>query len=555
MSIGISFAGQSLLLEDPNGAVQKWLSDFLPIDDLQAVTSWQVSPWKSFLNPTINYPPVLRPKLNTWYRPVGASRWSFGLFLASTQIKDAILQQVSTANSGQTLRFEYPKGTARTWLGYLLPPRPVSADVSSDNGLWILPIVDERYYWQFRGCGDISIDDGSAWETLFATLATALDITLNVDSVPAAYGSPDPQEWNAASNSNPAVMLDAAAWSVGQRVVLQYLAAGGGAYYQKVYRSCSWATSLERRTYNFNQPTPGGAQQAGTLSISGLNLGAITPESVSVVFRKWANGITVEGESYTKTLAATTYAPQAYTVGATQVIQTTAYADFTTGGGVPDNQAACDALAEQIAYDFYRQVSWVQDSNYGGVGPWIETGWDNYVEFSMGRRRDDGSYECRTRIHSLPYNLGVQSLLHWTTGTHDYPDTIEGKLDGNLTPNGTATLSVWEGSPRADSGRNVTVTDRLNLWIPSGSWVICDKIEREWRVRENRRPIIGYTNAAHNSEATGTIKVFTGSTPGSETDTGTTIQAYNGFCSLGVDKRVICIPCENGYHIHVGKPS
>jgi hypothetical protein len=228
MSLGITLGGIPILLEDPRGKVQEWLDNYLALDDLRIVAGWQFSPWRTWNAPSPNYPDRIRTKLNTFYRPVGATRWSFGLFLASRDTKNAIISQLTTGNPTVNLRFEYPEGNGRAWAVHVLAPRPISADVSDPSGAWIIPVVDERYYWQFVSVGGTTINDAATWESLMASLATPLGITLNVDTVPSAYGSPDPTNFNSGSYANAAQLLEACAWSVGQRIVLQYLQGPGG---------------------------------------------------------------------------------------------------------------------------------------------------------------------------------------------------------------------------------------------------------------------------------------------------------------------------------------
>lgn len=554
MSNGITFAGQPLLLEDPAGAIQAWLDNYLPTSDLRIVTSPVRSSWNSFNVPTPNYSDPLQIKLNTWYRPIGASRWAFGLFLCDTATKDRIITAIGSTNAGQSLRFTSDVLDARSWLAYLLPPHPISDSLSRNDGAWLLPIVDERYYWQFIDAGGFTLTDSSTWSSLFSSLATALGITLNVDSISADYGTPNAVAFNKGNRANAAQVLDAAAHSVGQRIVLQYQANGPNQYPALVYQSCNWTSSISRRNDNFAARANGFLQDGS--ATTGLNLASLAPQYLEVMFPKWANGIVYENEYYSKTLNASNYVgANGYTAGFHRTIQTTALADYTTGGGSPDNQTTVDAMAAQIASDFYAQQGWVQDSIYFDVNRWIETGFDDYVEFQVGRRRADGTYTTQVRVHTAPYNFGVGTMLHQVANTHEYDDVVEGKLDSNLTPDSTAVLSVWEGSPRADSGRNVTVTDRMHQWIASGSWVIARRIEKEWRVLRTDRDVIGYTNAAHNKGSTGTIKIYTGATAGAETDTGTTLSAYNGFCDLKINKRVVCRPIENGWHIVTGDGS
>jgi hypothetical protein len=60
-----------------------------------------------------------------------------------------------------------------------------------------------------------------------------------------------------------------------------------------------------------------------------------------------------------------------------------------------------------------------------------------------------------------------------------------GKLDGALAYNGSATCSIWEDDPLADSGRNVTVYAPPLLAsgsLASGSWVKIERIAGKWYV-------------------------------------------------------------------------
>lgn len=73
-------------------------------------------------------------------------------------------------------------------------------------------------------------------------------------------------------------------------------------------------------------------------------------------------------------------------------------------------------------------------------------------------------------------------------GAAEYP-TIVGKLDGDLncgsdgtTPGSSATMSIWDGNPLADTGRNVTVYDSYSLpFITAGKKIASGKaISARW---------------------------------------------------------------------------
>jgi hypothetical protein len=493
--IGLTYAGVPLLLPDPDGVVQAWIDKWLPLSDLQNLTVWQKSPWRTWNVPTPNYPAPLHVKLNTWYSPVGASRWAFGLFLIGNSQLNQILQNLSAASSAElifTHADDTGTGTTIKNTAYMLPVRPVSSSTSGYDylgegvgGLYLLPLVDARYYWQFLGSGCYTVSTSGvyssqvSWQQLMQALASQLGMQIEIGSVNAAYGKPDPVNWNAGGCANPAVGLDAAAWCVGQRIT-------------KTLNANSWKSvgfNESRGTVEENLRGPNstgtflaGALQFGTLGGQFLNLKSLVPQAVDVSFRKWTNGITVDPPQY---YVKRFYASDLFlnsTPGVVQILQTTAYASYNSiYDANPANKTNCDALAEQLAKDFYAQFGWVQDSIYHGLVPWRETGFDNYIEYSIGSQNPKtGEYECKTRVHTVPHNLGVQTFLHWLEDTKDWPQVIEGKLDGPLSPYGTATLSVRDESG-ADSTLNVVVTDKIGWDAKPGAWCVAEKLNNQWR--------------------------------------------------------------------------
>jgi hypothetical protein len=225
-----------------------------------------------------------------------------------------------------------------------------------------------------------------------------------------------------------------------------------------------------------------GALQFGTLGAESLNLKSLVPQAVDVSFRRWTNGITIDPpQYYVKRIYASKFFLNS-TPGVVQILQTTAYASYNSiYDANPANKTNCDALAEQLAKDFYAQFGWVQDSIYHGLVPWRETGFDNYIEYSIGSQNPKtGEYECKTRVHTVPHNLGVQTFLHWLEDTKDWPQVIEGKLDGPLSPYGTATLSVRDESG-ADSTLDVVVTDKIGWDAKPGAWCVAEKMNNQWR--------------------------------------------------------------------------
>lgn len=511
--MGISFAGQPLLLQDPDGRIDNWFTRWLEIPDSRMVCEWP-TPGGCFSGtsvyytgqplPAPNWSKPLTPKLSTWYVPTGASRWSFGLFLcdyehlyggtANVSTSQSILGRIGNGNAAQTLTISSPVGGKpyqRSWgQCYLLPPHPVSTEAFSRNGLWLLPIVDERYYWQFITGFESPIDNTSptsqTWAALFASIAAGMGIDLTVDAIPTTYLYPNPFVISGTSPHSGPQLLDAAAYSVGQRIVPDYGAFGpktdfpGGRWLSQ-----NWANAKTRRGNNLSVAYDIGALQYGNVA-SFPNEAAIAPESVVVGFRASKNGIVVHDwktERYQKSVTA---AEGAYTGGTTNgysaTVLSTALADISLSDNIdaPDNQAALNNLATQIATDFYAGI-WIQDSAINGISQWQESGFDDYVEFNCGERLEDGTYVSKTRIHSTPYNEVMDAMLHYDPSTWEYGDKIYGTLDADLAANGTALMTLTGTDSAKPTGTvHLKVTEVLGATALSGSKVEAIRMGDKW---------------------------------------------------------------------------
>lgn len=490
--MGVAFAGIDLIHPDPDGNIQAWLDDFLPISESRMILDWptpqnnfSISPYYNGQDmPVPNWSKPPRPKINSWYRPTGASRWSFGFFLADYARMQTILSAIGTNNAPQILTLDmFPTpGHSRSWGGcYLLPPHPVSASATDVAGLWILPIVDERWYWQFATAFETPIDATSptakTWAQQFSEVAAGLGISLSVDTIPDQYLRPNLFFINGTNWQSTAAMADAMAFSVGQRIIPQYPAYGPNtAYAGGSYLSAGWGTSKGTQTTNLAATADVGVLQGGQLAAFPAGA-AITPESVIVVFRTYKNGIVIgdwKNNRYQSEISAAGAGQTGgVTAGYSVTILSTALADISTGGDPlhPDNGGTLDAAALRVAIDYYAGL-WIQDSAIPGISQWQESGYDDWVEFTPGRP-DGGGAEPSTRIHSRPYNFTFERMIHYDPSTWEYGERISGTLDGSLSAHGTQTITLikTDGATPAGGG-HLTVTDILGGTADSG-----DKIE------------------------------------------------------------------------------
>jgi hypothetical protein len=160
----------------------------------------------------------LRPQVLRW--PTGATRFSEGHFLVSEPQLDAVRAAVMTTSgagpAAAPLTFSDGTRTVTAAQLFLLPPRPLGK-VPGAPGLWLLSLVDDRYFW-WLAAADVVVTAGSTtWDALYGAIMIALGMTLLSDPVDAAYLTPDASLTSHYEAVPP--LLDAVCASVGQRLV------------------------------------------------------------------------------------------------------------------------------------------------------------------------------------------------------------------------------------------------------------------------------------------------------------------------------------------------
>lgn len=202
----ITYAGQPLLLEDPGRHLSTWIERAISLKDLRlfgehplALQDGRWLPRSSSLAkvglPTANWSAPPRMKLNTLWLPTGATRWSIGLFLADKQTVAGITERVDS--SGRADLTLGRGASPETHPMHLLPPHPLTAlggpagDALGDptyERLFLLPLVDERYFWQWRDAGELEVDPCMSWADLIDYLASQLGTTVECEAIDEPYG-------------------------------------------------------------------------------------------------------------------------------------------------------------------------------------------------------------------------------------------------------------------------------------------------------------------------------------------------------------------------------
>ncbi|MCE9555657.1 MAG: hypothetical protein K8T91_20095 [Planctomycetes bacterium] len=414
--MGISFAGQDVLLDAEETAT--YFDDAFP-RDWHGEHSPPLLEW-----PSIPYawPPHLPTQLHVGdlYWPTGAMRWACCYLLANTTMKDAIIAGLSADGSGTLVLGDVTPIEATM---YLLPPRRLA----SAGELWLLPLVDQRYWWQYATTASaVVVTQGTTtWANVISALQTQLSIaSLTTSTIPAPYLFPD-TETITRYQGNPAALLDAVAASIGMHVVVGL---DGRVAIQSADDGLDVLTANRRKTYTL---TAGGA-----FDMTARNI----PSAVSVAFRQRNfNTNQIQGiASYSK--PATGVPASVELTGPVKMIRSACYADVTTAGfgNTPDNNTALEALAGQIAADYYNGLTEQYEYKFNSMIDWAPCFYDDYQIYSFGtlRMRDFGR-DAGVRVRSWTFNCQPADQLQ----QGNFPSLTPGYV-----PPSNAPVSVlWEG--------------------------------------------------------------------------------------------------------------
>lgn len=488
----LTYGGVPLLLPDGDGELQHWTRQYQDIADLVLFgesSMSAVSPRRGLLawggerkgvgQAVANYAAAPPPRLNTLYWPTGATRWARGYFVvAETQKKKIVAMAHGGSSAGNTaLSLKWGDPDHKTPLQasmYLLPPRLVARSRDSDyESLWLLPLVDDRYWWQFKDTDDLEIDDEKTWAGLFSDIGTAIGSSVSLPTATAAaYLSPDPYEFTRRFE-NAAMMLDAAALSVGKRIVRRLDGA---------VRAESFGDTDTVYKASIKLPFQ--------LLAGGLNSSEYgdQPAKVLATFRKWRHyRLLQKGQVYTVEKDATT--ADGTRAGATKVFHSTLHADYSSDSSPPANSSAINAITEAIRDDYYGWFTRRYDLTFAGAHPWQPCGFDDSIIWDFSRQlmggTADGTRLGQTRVQSMPVDFGFDLQLSQDPEKTLLESPVLGKISGSSISKGArGTVKVWQGrsDARSDSGIEIDACASAvelsdNDKLVAGNWV-----DDDWEV-------------------------------------------------------------------------
>jgi len=310
--------------------------------------------------------PAQPVKLGSLCWPQGASRFAVGHYAATeSQLADvrAYLDGPGVGVGGLIIDDGQNSITAASMA--MLPARPLyraitaSEQTPSPSGLYLLTLVDQRYFFWFAYAQGLS---GDSWATLYSDVASALDVEIAVDEISAAYGDP-PAGLTAPSTSLP-LLLDSIAWLCGQRIVVQF---------DGSVQAINASTGVSRFLANLaGADAPPNRIAGDVFDMAGgsrVDLSRALPKSVTVVF-----GQGTPSESATVVNLADVTLPALSGVRGFDATKVLASCQATED----------DALAAQWASDWYAWQAYGIDCLFSGALAWNMDGVAELIEVQHG---------------------------------------------------------------------------------------------------------------------------------------------------------------------------
>lgn len=445
-------------------------------------------------------------RLYEWYYPTTASKWSMIYCLATSSLVIAMRNATGGGKTKASFTISYNDQASASSVAqsvstmmYMLPPRPIGETGGTFDGMYLITLVDERYYFQGTPVS-LEIQNRTTWSDLLTQLQSALGVTINIPSIDEAYTYPelDSQLWSQGQTA--ATLFDAIAYNIG-RVVVRNLS---GTY--------DLLTPIESSTRAFanNNYTSGTLTAGGNIFNSGgaLPIGnerpfinAAVPSAIKIYFPYYVEGddpvphflnkryqaqrrsVWYEegfGGAYEISVPITSGGPTVSGMTGVSTINRTMTAKALISGeadarsGVdPTNQSGLMSMALRVARDEYEyRAAAAFDQTYPGVIEIQQDGIHDIIwTFSVRRR------QATTRMTRPSWSQSINEFQQLTPVASGYTGTVRGiggpsvaqsyrdsfgesgsfrGLGGPFIVSGTATSGMVVGSGVGESGYRIT---------------------------------------------------------------------------------------------------
>jgi hypothetical protein len=477
----LTYGGVPFSLDVPE--IIQFIEESIPLDDLRE-TILPENPVSGSIAKNLSGLAIpFHPKRHEWkigrlFYPTGLTRWGeFHGLMTTTQIKQVEQQLYNSDGSPKLLPFvmrsdvanakdTLSSGGIQTNM-FMLPPRYLGGWGSSKNSggpspwdeLWLVTLVDDRYAGSYTAAQKIQPDGVMTWDTIIATLAAALGITINpaLPAIDAVYGKPsqDSPLWSMYESA--AYLLEACAQNVGRSVVRNF----DGTYAMPKYIDSGNAVIS----------APPMTLAGGDMYFSGFaktrpNL--VLPATMTVTFPKFLQNVgyidtrdpsdklkqsygDVWVETVTLSQAGTPW--NTLTGKGTRTLHDTARACYTNKTDpTPNNEAVLRNLAIRMVQDYLASLEIAIDIVWPGIRAWVPEGLHDIIWTYRGVPE-----QASTRVLRKPWNFGTQEFQHTLgcdTGqggqqccTATIPITFVGCGAGSSLPNSSSVFSPATFTP------------------------------------------------------------------------------------------------------------
>jgi hypothetical protein len=215
----ISYAGQAFTL--PDLETQSWVRDNI---SPEWIGEWAARTW-----PTRGFEhlpfhghlprgPIQVGRL-TW--PSGACRWAYGHFLCD-EVALAAIRLLTHPSGGSWTPQKLVIDDGRRKIEpemFCLPARPLARVAPGVPGLYLLTLVDDRWFWWWES-SLLDVGEGASWSDYYDAIGAELDVDIVHPTISADYGLPPADLIEPYRYLPP--LLDAVAYAVGQRIVRRF---------------------------------------------------------------------------------------------------------------------------------------------------------------------------------------------------------------------------------------------------------------------------------------------------------------------------------------------
>lgn len=381
-------------------------------------------------------PQDYRLMVGDWHYPVGASRWSVFNGLATSRCAKAMLAAAAASPSQWFVCKADPDGTDRKGRTYevktrmrLLPPRPLGEEAGTEDGLYLITLVDERYHLRYRPV-TLAVSHSDTWAGLIDSTASQLGITLTYSAIESGWGTPEQDSHLRTYSEDGPLLLDALAMNVGRAVVRKM----DGTYALYTPReSAALADTSRKPSGSVTRHAGGDCFMSGTKTPAGdlrAARGLAVPSTVRLTCPKWVTtapahwldsrtGTRWFEDSYSDTHAIDvpiasggSAVSGVQTFSGTFTVHDTAKALYPTDAAArtsqPSNASGLTALAVLVARSHFENVALSGlDELYWGTLNWAPEGLHDVVwTYSPLRRRSS----CR--VMRREWSAAARDMQH-----------------------------------------------------------------------------------------------------------------------------------------------